>query len=72
MFKRGDSWYSDFVHDGKRYTKSWGKLSRVRQGRRTHNSKHGWVRVNTRQRRNSKHKRQATRTSQQPSMNGWR
>ncbi len=34
MFKRGDSWYSDFVHDGKRYTKSWGKLSKSAAGKK--------------------------------------
>lgn len=29
MFKRGDSWYSDFVYKGERYTKSHGKVSKT-------------------------------------------
>jgi integrase len=29
MYKRGNSWYSDFVIDGKRYKKSWGKISKT-------------------------------------------
>lgn len=28
MYKRGTSWYSDFWHEGKRFRKSWGPLSR--------------------------------------------
>ena len=28
MYKRGDSWYSDFIHDGNRYTKAHGKISK--------------------------------------------
>ena len=26
--KRGESWYSDFWHNGKRYRKSWGPISK--------------------------------------------
>ncbi len=29
MYKRGDSWVSDFWQDGKRYTKSWGAISKT-------------------------------------------
>ncbi len=29
MFKRGDQWYSDFWHGGKRYKKSWGAISKT-------------------------------------------
>jgi hypothetical protein len=28
MYKRGDSWYSDFWYGGERYRKSWGKISK--------------------------------------------
>jgi len=29
VFQRGDSWYSDFWHDGKRYAKSWGAITKT-------------------------------------------
>jgi integrase len=29
MYKRGNSWYSDFVINGKRYKKSWGNISKT-------------------------------------------
>ncbi len=29
MYKRANSWYSDFVHEGKRYTKAWGAISKT-------------------------------------------
>lgn len=29
MYKRGNSWVSDFWHGGKRYTKSWGAISKT-------------------------------------------
>jgi len=29
MYQRGDKWYSDFWHDGRRYTKSWGSISKT-------------------------------------------
>jgi integrase len=29
MFHRGNSWYSDFWHDGKRYAKSWGAITKT-------------------------------------------
>jgi hypothetical protein len=28
MYKRGKSWYSDFIHKGKRWTKSHGQFSK--------------------------------------------
>jgi len=28
MYKRGDSWYSDFIYDGNRYTRAHGKISK--------------------------------------------
>ena len=32
MYKRGDSWVSDFWHDGKRYKKSWADISKTVAG----------------------------------------
>ena len=29
MYKRGDRWYSDFFHDGERFTRSWGAISKT-------------------------------------------
>jgi len=29
MYRRVDSWYSDFFHEGKRYVKSWGAISKT-------------------------------------------
>ena len=29
MYKRGDSWYSDFWYDGERYSKSHGEVSKT-------------------------------------------
>lgn len=29
MYKRGDSWYSDFWYESKRYVKSWGQISKT-------------------------------------------
>ncbi len=29
MYQRNGSWYSQFWHDGKRYTKAWGKISKT-------------------------------------------
>ena len=29
MYQRGDKWYSDFWHEGKRYTKAWGVISKT-------------------------------------------
>ena len=29
MYKRGNSWYSDFVLRGQRYKKSWGSISKT-------------------------------------------
>lgn len=29
MYKRGDSWYSDFIYNGERFTQSWGAISKT-------------------------------------------
>ena len=29
MYLRGDKWYLDFWHDGKRYVRSWGAISKT-------------------------------------------
>lgn len=29
MYKRGNAWYTDFIHDGERYRKSWGNISKT-------------------------------------------
>ncbi len=29
MYKSGDSWYSDFIHGGERFTQSWGAISKT-------------------------------------------
>jgi hypothetical protein len=30
MYKRGNSWVSDFYHEGERWKKSWGKVTKTR------------------------------------------